>query len=566
MLLELLKLRRTYKNINRLRQILNVFLKHGFGHFIKQLNLNRFIPFRKRLKILEEEEFIETSIPERLRMVFTELGPSFIKLGQLLSSRPDLITKKYADEFKKLQDEVPPFPFDGVKKIIEEDIGLPLSKIFKNIEKVPLAAASIAQVHDAILIDGRKAVVKVQRPDIKKVIETDVSIMRILSGLMVKYIPEAEFFNPVGIVEEFFKNIKKEMNFLEETKNIERFKRHFKDVPTIKLPDVYMDLISDRVLIMERIEGVRIDDIKSIEKMGLEREELAKLIVDAYFKMIFEDGFFHADPHPGNLFAMPDGRLGIVDHGMVGWLGPEVMESIASSFIALVNKDFHSLINQYIALGLVSEEVDIDRFKQEFLADIIDFMLPLYDLTLTEINFAEYLESLTQLAIKHKLKIPSSLLLVNKCMLYIENLGRQLDPDINVIDYVTPYAPRLIRKRYEPKQILEKLGRNITDLGDFVVTTPKQMRTLLRRMIKDEFHIKITPIGMERLRRDIDKSTNRLSFSIVIASIIMSSSVLTLTDVGGKVFDMPAIGITGFITAFLLGVWLLISILRSGRL
>ncbi len=566
MLFEFFKLRQTYRNVNRARQILNVFIKHGFGKFVEQLNLHRFIPFSKRLKILTAKDMIETSMPERLRVAFAELGPSFIKLAQLLSSRPDLITDKYANEFKKLQDEVPPYPFEDAKKIIEEDLGLPINKIFRYIERSSIAAASIAQVYNAILSDGSRVVVKVQRPDIKEIIETDINIMKIIAGLMVRYITEAEFFNPVGIVEEFSKTIIKEMSFLEETRNIERFRRNFKDFKTIKIPEVYANFVSDRVIVMEKIEGIRIDNIKSIERMGLDRKELARICERIYFKMVFEDGFFHADPHPGNIFAMQDGRIGIVDYGIVGWLNPEIMEGIASVLIALVNKDFNSLIEQYISLGMVTDEVDIDRFKKEFMKDIADFLLPLYDLTLSEIEFAKYLDIITHLAIKHKLKIPSTLLLINRCFLILDNIARKLDPEFNFIVIASPYASRLIKKRYDPKRIFDKLSHNVTDLSDFLITTPKQIKAILRRMIADDLHIKITPIGIERLRRDIDRSTNRLSFSVVIASIIMSSSVLTLSGVGGKVFDMPAIGTVGFIMAFILGVWLLISILRSGRL
>jgi ubiquinone biosynthesis protein len=242
------------------------------------------------------------------------------------------------------------------------------------------------------------------------------------------------------------------------------------------------------------------------------------------------------------------------------------MESIAQALIALVKKDFDSLIDQYIALGLVTEEVDLETFRREFKADIIDFLIPLYDMTISEINIAKYLDTLIHMAIKHKLKIPSDLLLLNKCMLILDNIGRELDPNFNFISVAEPYASRLIRSRYHPKRLYERMQKQMTDLSNIAVNTPKQLNLLLRKAIKDELHLNMKLDGLERLIRDIDKSTNRIAFSIVVAAIILSSAILTLTGTGGTVFDIPLLGLVGFVVAFFMGFWLLISIIRSGRL
>ncbi len=566
MLLEFLRLKRTYRNINRLRQIVNVFLKHGFGQIIEQINLHRVLPFRKRLKILSSRPTLGQAAAERLRIAFSELGPSFIKLAQILSSRPDLITATFADEFKKLQDEVPPFPFEEVRRIIKEEMGTEPDNLFNYIEPEPVAAASIAQVHHAVLKDGTPVVIKVQRPKIKELIETDITIMKAIASLLVRYIPETELFNPTGIVEEFARTVRKELDFTEEAKNMCRFRRNFAKHPDIYIPQLYPHLLSKRMIVMEKIEGVRIDDIEAITEMGIDRTELARKGVDAYFKMFLVDGFFHADPHPGNIFVMPDGRIGLVDFGIVGWLTPDIMESIAQALIALVKKDFDSLIDQYIALGLVTEEVDLETFKREFKADIIDFLIPLYDMTISEINIAKYLDTLMHMALKHKLKIPSDLLLLNKCMLILDNIGRALDPNFNFISVAEPYASRLIRSRFHPKRVYERMQKQMTDLSTIAVNTPKQMNMLLRKALKDELHLNMKLEGLERLIRDIDRSTNRIAFSIVVAAIILSSAILTLTGTGGTVFEIPLLGLIGFVVAFFMGFWLLISIIRSGRL
>jgi ubiquinone biosynthesis protein len=439
-------------------------------------------------------------------------------------------------------------------------------ELFEYLNETPVAAASIAHVHEARIKDEGSVMVKIQRPDITDTIETDIHIMSTIAGLMEKYLPETEFFNPVGIVDEFSRTIRKELDFVEEAKSICKFRRSFENHPEILIPKTFPYLLSDRIIVMEKIDGVRIDNIKGINELGLDRTELAEKGMRAYFKMMFEDGFFHADPHPGNIFATPDGSIALVDFGIVGWLSPEIMESIAGALIALVRKDFDGLVEEYIHLGLLTEDVDIELFKKEFKSDIVDLLVPLYDMSISEINLVQYLETITHLAAKHKLKIPSDLLLVNKTMLILDSIGRQLDPNFDFISFSEPYASKLVRKRYTPQRMAQKIQKHSTDLVDFLITTPRQVRQLLRKMLRDDFFINMNVVGLERLVKDIDKSSNRLSFSIVIASIIMSSAILTQSELGGKIFGVPFFGILGFSMAFVLGVWLLISILRSGRL
>jgi len=557
----------TYKNISRIRHIVNVFLKHGFGQFIEQVNLQRFIPLRKRIKYftrLQKED--RHTIPERLRMAFSDLGPSFIKLGQMLSSRPDLITSEYAEQFKKLQDKVPPFSSELARETIESELKRSIAELFDNFENEPVAAASIAQVHNATLKSGEKVIVKVQRPEIEEIIETDIAILYAIARLMLKYIPESKLFDPEGIVEEFSRTVKRELDFITEAKNAQRFKRNFEGDPYIHIPYVYPDFFSSKVLVMERIEGVRVDDLSGIDAIGADRCELAKRGVNAYFKMIFEDGFFHADPHPGNIFVLKDGRIGLMDFGIVGWLPPEIVDNIARAFLAVLKKDFDEIVDLYIELGLVVGEVDIDSFKREFRSDLFYLLEPLYDMAIAEINFPEYLEAMTHLVIKHGLKVPTELLLMNRSILIVDNIGRQLDPEFNLMAAAEPYAAKLVKSRLSPERMVRKAGDNIAEIGELLLDTPKQMNRLLRKAIRDEISFKMDPIGMDKLIRDIDRSSNRLAFSMIVAAIIIGSSVLVQSDVGGKVLGMPTVGAVGFLVAFILGLRLLISILRSGRL
>lgn len=556
-----------YKSLRRLQQIVNVFLKHGFGRIVDQVHLSKYIPFRTRLSSFGQWPTLKgPTIPERLRMAFEELGPSFIKLAQILSSRPDLITAQFANEFKKLQDEVPPFPVNDAIRTIEEELRMPTSKMFREFESVPVAAASIAQVHFATLIDGSKVIVKVQRPGIEEQIETDINIVSSIARLLDKYVPESRFFNPIGIVEEFSRTVRKELDFMNESSNCMRFRRNFESSSDIYIPLMYPEFVTRKVLVMERIEGVRIDDIQGITAMGLDRQRLARVGVDAYFKMVLEDGFLHADPHPGNMFVMPDGRIGFVDFGIVGYVSPDMMETMANTFLAFVQRDFDRLIDLYIELGYVTEDVDIDAFRKEFKADLVDMMEPLYGLALHEIDFAKYLDMFTHLALRHRLSIPSDLLLVNKTLLILESIGRELDPHFDFFVAFEPYAVKLARKRYSPSKIYERASKAATELGDFAFLVPKQLKQIIRKVLKDDLHIKMIHIGLDKFINDMDRSSNRIAFGMIISAILISSAIMHGTGVGPKILGFSFLGLVSFGLAFLLGIWLVISIIRSGRL
>lgn len=561
------RLTRTYKSAKRLQQIINTFLKYGFGQIVDQIHLGRYIPFKKRLKAFGVWPALKgPTVPERLRMAFEELGPTFIKLAQILSARPDLITVPFANEFKKLQDEVPPFPSDQAKKIIEEELKNSINNIFSYFSDEPLAAASIAQVHKATLLDGSNVVVKVQRPEIRDQIETDINILVTVARLLDKYVPESRFFNPIGIVDEFSKTVHKEIDFIEEARNCNRFRKNFENYPDIYIPKVYSQYTTEKVLVMEMVEGVRIDDLAVIDFMGLDRKRLAKIGVNAYFKQILEDGFFHADPHPGNIFVMGTEKIAFVDFGIVGRVSEELKEAMADTFLALIHKDFDRLIDQYIELGIVPEHIDIDAFRKDFKADLIDFLEPLYGATLKEINFAQYLDTVTHLAIKHNLRIPSDLLLINKALLILESIGRGLDPDFDFISEAEPYASRIIKKRLSPGRLYEKARKNFIEISDLTFLLPRQLKQIIKKALRDEIQIKMYHVNLPEFIRDMDKSSNRIAFAMIVSAMILSSAIMHAMGVRPTIFGISILGLSAFILAFLLGIWLIISIIRSGRL
>lgn len=388
-----------------------------------------------------------------------------------------------------------------------------------------------------------------------------------IARLLEKHVSESRLFNPVGIVEEFARTVTRELDFVQEGKNAVRFARNFKDHPGVLIPRVYKEYLSERVLVMERVkDGVRIDDIRGIEAMGLDRKELAKTGVDAYFKMILRDGFFHADPHPGNIFALPTGQIAFVDFGIVGRVTEELKAAMANTFLALIKRDFDRLIDEYVELGLISDGVDLDAFRRELKADLADFFEPLYDMTLGEINFAEYLDTVIHLAMKHDIRIPSDLLLVNKAMLILESIGTRLDPGFDFVAAAEPYASSLMRDKLSPSAMVDKLSRNFMETGDYIFVLPRQLKQILRKAIKDDLHVNLTHRGLEDFIRDMDRSSNRISFAMIISATLISSAIMHATGVGPKIYGFSAMGFLAFGSAAFLGIWLLISIIRSGRL
>ncbi len=556
---------RRYKNIARLRYIAQVFLGKGFGHIIAQLGLNRALPFRRRFaKVIQGPE--RSSVPVRLREAFEELGPTFIKLGQVLSGRPDLITIAYANEFKKLQDEVPPFPFEDAKSIIETELGAPLEEFFVSFDKIPAAAASIAQVHYATLQDGTEVVVKVQRPNIQERIEQDIQILKTVAALLEKHVPEARVYNPTAIVEEFARTVRREMDFVMEADNALKFSENFRGSRTIYIPRVFGAHSSRKVLTMERLSGIRIDMVAELDAAGLDRHELAKNGTNAFFKQVFDDGFFHADPHPGNMFVMNDGRIGLVDFGIVGRLTEENREAIADTFLAIVTKDYNKLVRQYIDMGFVSDEVDLEIFKRGFKADLVDLMEPLYTKTLGQIKLSDYLERITGIATRHGLKFPRELILMNKALLTMEGLGRELDPDFDFMEAARPYAHKLVTGKYSPGKVARRIERVAEDQADFYLHLPRHLRTIIRKIINEDLKMNLEIVHLQRFITEFDRSTNRVSFALIITGIIIASSVIIHAGRGRLILGYPSLGIVGYLIAVFLGLWLVWGIIRSGRL
>lgn len=553
----------TYRNIRRLRVIVGIFMRHGLYGLMERAQLHLLIPIHRRIKkkILSEKKEI-FSVPKRLRLAFGELGPTFIKFGQLIASRPDLVPEEFGKEFNKLLDEVPPFTFREVKKLIEDEFSMSIFELFREFEEQPVAAASIAQVHKAVLHDGTLAVVKVQRPNIENIISADIELMRIMAKLIEKYIPETKAYNPTGIVVEFSRAIKKEMDFTLEASNMVNISRNFKTDETVVIPEVYWDLSTSKALTLERIEGIRIDDMESLKKKCISGSKIASLLTDCLFAQIFKFGTFHGDLHAGNIFVIEENRLGFVDFGIVGRVSDEMRENLANVFIAIVKEDYNLLVESYLDMGIVPENTDLEALKRDS-RDLLEAYLsrPVKDAKLGKLLFGY-----SQIALNYSVVLPDDLVLLEKCILELEGIVRQLDPNFNLLEAGKGYAGELLKLWYSPKRVSRDMFKLANDIDKTVKVLPSQIRQLMQKMLNDKFTIDFVHIGLEQLTEEIDRSSSRLSLGLIIAALIVGSSLIMLTGKGPLFMGLPLFGFAGFSAAGLLGLLLAIVIIKSRKL
>jgi ubiquinone biosynthesis protein len=552
---------RGYRNLQRSSQIINVFVKHGFGYLAVQLRLRRIFSLRRRFGAARKEPRAVT-IPERIRLAFEELGPTFIKLGQILSSRPDLVPPAYIDEFKRLQDNVPPFPFEQVKGTVERELGSLIAANFSTFSEIPDAAASIAQVHRATLPGGEAVIVKVQRPQIAKIIEEDMLLLQGLAQLLERHVSEIRPYNPTGIVSEFSRTIQRELDFTIEATNLERFRQNFKDVPSVVVPQVFWKLSTPRLLTLERLEGIPIDEVEQIRQEGYSTAELARTLVDAYLLQIFEHGLFHADAHPGNILVLEGGKVGLLDFGIVGRIRPEMMEVNASVFLALVKRDYGRLAEEVLKLGQVTDESQMRAFRE----DLIDWIEPRYGRDLAHIGVGRVVAEAIQIAHQYHIRMPSDLVLLGKTLGEIEAISRLLDPHLNLLEILKPHAERFMRRQKSPQNILSRILSSGEEYRELAEELPSQVRQALSKLLHGQLRVEFSHVGLEHLSREMERSSNRISFSLILSAIIVGSSVIINLGKGPLIFGFPALGIIGFFIAGLLGLWLAIAILRSGRL
>jgi len=553
-------------HLPRYREILNILFKYGFADILKLVALEHLLGFENVTLTTHEKGILAKPLAVRTRLALEELGPTFIKFGQILSSRRDLIDDEFYEELCKLQDHVPPFPTKQVYQIIKESLGAPVKKIFKSFDETPCGSASIAQVHEAVLHDGTLVAVKVQRPDIIEVIDQDLSILEDLASFLEHHVPEIESLSPQKVIEEFSETLRRELDFNHEALNAERFSKQFEGNQTISVPAIYREASSDRVLTMQFIKGMRIDDHKNLLKHHIDPKKLAVTVTDLIYQQIFNYGFFHADPHPGNMVVLPRGVLGLYDYGMMGTFSLQFRRSIAGLIAGLTKKNHRQVMRAILDM---SEEGSVDD-PIHFLSQVEEFSNENLAGSLRDIKLGEVLNKLLAMLRENQLRMKGNFYLGIKALTQVEAIGRQLDPDLNFIILGKPYAMELISERYQPRRILKIVTRMLTETIDFLDDLPHDLRLLYTRIKRGQLSLplehRIAPEGIEPLRQTLDSVFNRLVNGLLASALLIASSILIHSRIPPHLFGIPVLGLIGFLLGFYLCLRLAISIWRHGGL
>jgi len=540
------------QDVQRLRQIFTVLAKHGYGHIIERLGLR---DSRVLGVIIPTPSTKPSSNAERLRQALEELGPTFVKLGQILSTRPDLIPPTYIDEFSKLQDNVPPFPYEDAANQIKMELGVEVEEVFANFDPNPIASASLAQVHKATLQNGAPVAVKIQRPGIKPLIESDIDLLYLIARLVENSIPELRLYSPRKVVREFERAITRELDFTIEAANAERFRRNFGLNPDLYFPKVYGELSGKKALTMEFIEGVKITDAPL---RGYDPRLIARRGLRAVVEMVFRDGFFHADPHPGNIFVMEGGRLAYLDLGLVGRVSEEVRDTMLLLILSIMREDFEEVVRIFYKIGIKEDDVDMSEFR----ADVIDICEKHFGKPLKYIEFGAFIKDILEGAFRHRIRIPLEYALMCKALITMEGVGKKLDPDINIFEESHPYLVEIFKKRYNLNRVSSDLAKSVVTLSRTIQEAPPQLKGILDNLESGRFKIRVEDTGAEKSVSTWEKIINRLILSLITSTLIISSFLLILF---GKSSWATLFGILGFLSAGFLGLWVMFSILKSQK-
>ncbi|WP_289020442.1 AarF/UbiB family protein [Desulfobacter postgatei] len=546
-----------YRHLVRYQQIIGIIFKYGFENIIDAMGIDHYldkIPFSKPHEKLSRNQ--------RIRMVLEELGPTFIKMGQVLSSRPDLIPLDLTRELAKLQDKVPSFSFEQVGQIILSEFGRPISEVFHSFEEAPFASASIGQVHRAKLSSKEQVAVKVQRSGIRKTIEVDLEIIHYLAQVMEKNLEDMAIFRPVKIVEEFAQSLEKELDYMVEAANMEQMADQFAREPDIRIPEVYWSHSTQRVLCMEYIRGIKADDVEAIDRAGLDRKKITRIGADFVMRQIFEFGFFHADPHPGNIFILEDQRICMIDFGMTGFVDSTTRELFIDLLQALASKNTRNTARLLCRLTEPDPSVNMAALEK----DIAQFCAVYLSRKLEEINPSRMIHQFLELCTQHGLRIPPDLFLMMKAFISIEGVARTLDPQFDLLNHARPYIKSATLRKYSLPRLSREFLGIARDLFSLLQTLPGDTSSIMTQIKKGKIKITVSIEGLERLMMTQDQTSNRISFAIIIAALILGSAIVLNSRIPPMILGVSIIGIAGFIAAALLGVWLLVAIIRSGRL
>lgn len=549
------------RDLSRLHEITTIFIRYGWGDVARRLGVITMLERAGRILHRGEAEGIMHLDPAvRARRALEELGPTFVKLGQVLATRVDLFPPQWIAEFEKLQSEVPPVPFGDLLPELVTALGASPLDIFQEVDTCAIAAASIAQVHLAKLSGGTEVVLKIRRPGIRQKIEADLRILANIAQLLEFEIPEFRRYQPTQITAEFSRSLRRELDLALEARNIERFAHNFADDEMVVIPKVYWEWTSEVMNVQQRIVGIPGNNLAAVEAAGLDRKVLAGRGADAVLKMILIDGYFHADPHPGNVFYLPGNRLAMLDFGMVGRLTHDRRNQIVDLLAALSRRDEEGMLEVLLEW---TGDASVDDAK--LAADVGDLVVNYENVQLKDIRLSALLQEVTMIMREHSIVLPSDLTLLFKALITLEGLGRQLDPAFHMIEHLAPFVERVIRDRYTPSALMRRGQRNLNELYGFLTGLPRDLARLIREVRRGRFRIDLDLKRLDHFGQQIDRSANRLTMAIMTASLVIGSSIVMTVEGGPTLFGLPLFGLLGFLLAFINSVWIVFSIWHSNR-
>ncbi|QTD40069.1 AarF/ABC1/UbiB kinase family protein [Sporosarcina sp. Te-1] len=549
------------RHSKRLQEIINVFLKNGLSHFLFRLGLTK----QDSMDSEPVEHVNLHDIGVKLRQALQELGPTFIKLGQIASTRRDLVPPEISIELAKLQDHVTPFPFEQVKEIIEYELGAPISQVFSYFNPEPLATASIGQVHEAQLPSGEQVAVKVQRPNIRPIVDTDLSILADVARFLEDNTDWAETYHLRDMMDEFSSTLTDELDYRIEGRNGERIAKQFAGQPDIHIPAVYWDFSTDKVLTAEMLQGIKSNDVQRLDAEGYDRRLIAQRIVDSMFFQVLEMGFFHGDPHPGNISIQSGNIISYMDFGMVGRLPDELKFHFASLIVNMRNGDTDGMIDTFDEMGILPDDLDMRMFKR----DLDTLQTKYYDVSLNEIHMGAIFMELFQVAYRHHILIPSEISILGKAILTLEGLISELDPKFSIMKAVEPFGEKLMKERYNPLNLAQESIKQWMENYQILTHLPKDLKDITRTIKKGKLQLDINVKQTHTFLNRLDQISNRLSFSIILLSFsILMVGVIIGSAIAGErnlLWDLPVIE-AGSIIAGLMFLFLLYRIFRSGKM
>ncbi|WP_046212792.1 ABC1 kinase family protein [Paenibacillus wulumuqiensis] len=550
------------RHAGRYREIAMALMRHGFGYMVEEMGLHRMLAIP--LKLARRDVHGIRTLAERIRLVLEELGPTFVKLGQLASTRSDLLPENVINELVKLQDQVPPFPGEEARQIIELELGMSLEEMLETFQEQPVAAASIGQVHLGKLHTGEMVAIKVQRPGVSRVVQRDLEILQDLISLAKRHLEWVAQYNVEEIIEEFSKSMREELDYNIEGRNMERIGQNFEKDRRIHIPKTYWNYTSARVLTMEFVDGIHMGKPDDIVEQGLKLPEVAQRLVDSMLQQIFIDGFFHADPHPGNLLALRDGRIAYLDFGMMGRLSSDTKNGMAGFVIALLRKNTDSMVRAVMRLGFVPEDINMSALRNE----LERLREKYYDLPFSQIDLGEALNEMFAIIRQYKIDIPTDLALLGKALITLEGVIERLDPSLSILNMAEPFGRRLLSERYSPSKIRQRITDGAFQAVEILTDLPRQASELSRVIRSGKLKVEVSVPELGELLHKMDQISNRLAFSIVLLafSIIMVGLIIgsSLRDQTPILWGLPVVEI-GFAIATLMVIWLLVVIFRSGR-